>query len=124
MTIEEINKFEKIHLQLKSFYREISEISKKAPNDAVNEFKLKYINHTLVDANTILKEQYKPFDDFDTFDLQSIPFNSDIVLILSQYLNSMENFKAHNTTSSMGDWFWISDSKTRIETTRPTTAPL
>ncbi|MGH5435000.1 hypothetical protein ACRFHY_26620, partial [Klebsiella pneumoniae] len=63
-----VDTFEKISGQLLSIYEEISLLSKKSPNDAVNKFKLKFVNKLLSQSNDYLGEMYKPFDDFDSFD--------------------------------------------------------
>ena len=44
MKKQEIDTFEKLSGQLIGIYEEISLLSKKSPNDAVNKFKLKFIN--------------------------------------------------------------------------------
>ncbi len=44
MNREEISEFEQLQAQLQSLYIEVGTLSKKKPNDAVNEFKLKLIN--------------------------------------------------------------------------------
>lgn len=71
-----VDTFEKISGQLLSIYEEISLLSKKSPNDAVNKFKLKFVNKLLLQSNDYLGEMYKPFDDFDSFDEDDIPQNS------------------------------------------------
>ena len=78
--------FEKIEGQLKGLYEEIGLLSKKKPDDAVNMFKLEFINQVLTDANSVLDEEYMPFDTFTTFDEDNLPTNSDVVMVLSQYL--------------------------------------
>ena len=40
----DVDNFEKLDGQLQSTYDEISLLSKKKPNDAVNKFKLKFVN--------------------------------------------------------------------------------
>jgi hypothetical protein len=95
MNLEEIDIFEKVHSQLEGLHSEISALSKKAQNDALNKFKLKYINQILAEANKILGEKYKPFPDFDLFD-DDLPNNSDVTFIVSQYLGCMEKLRADN----------------------------
>ena len=80
------DKFNKIRGQLKALHEEMSTLSKKKPGDAVNLFKLKYINQILTEANAILDDNYIPLAGFGTFDEESLPTNSDVVLILSQYI--------------------------------------
>ena len=89
-----------------SIYEEISLLSKKSPNDAVNKFKLKFVNKLLSQSNDYLGEMYKPFDDFDSFDEDDIPQNSDVVFILSQYLQCFEKQRSDNVVIRNGNWFW------------------
>lgn len=107
MNKEDVENFEKLHSQLLGTYEEISLLSKKNPNDAMNKFKLKFINQLIVLSNSFLKEKYKPFDDFNSFDEDEIPQNGDVVFILSQYLKCLESFKFDNVRLRNGAWFWV-----------------
>ncbi|HFV9215133.1 TPA: hypothetical protein ACIAHZ_004527, partial [Enterobacter roggenkampii] len=49
---------------------------------------------------------YKPFDDFSNFDEDDIPQNSDVVFILSQYLQCFEKQRSDNVVNKLGVWFW------------------
>ena len=44
MKKENIERFEKLHIQIKDIYEELSLLSKKSPDGAINKFKLKFIN--------------------------------------------------------------------------------
>ncbi|MEW8033371.1 MAG: hypothetical protein AB2804_13270 [Candidatus Thiodiazotropha endolucinida] len=106
MNRSNVDIFEKLSGQLLSIYEEISLLSKKNPNDAVNKFKLKFINKLISQSNEYLAEKYKPFDDFDNFDEDDIPQNSDVVFILSQYLQCFEKQRADNVVIRNGYWYW------------------
>ena len=106
MNRESVDVFEKLSGQLLSIYEEISLLSKKNPNDAVNKFKLKFINKLLSQSNNYLAEKYRPLDDFDNFDEDDIPQNSDVVFILSQYLQCFEKLRSDNVVFRNGSWFW------------------
>ncbi len=106
MNRNNVDIFEKLSGQLLSIYEEISLLSKKNPNDAVNKFKLKFVNKLISQSNEYLAEKYKPFDDFDTFDEDDIPQNSDVVFILSQYLQCFEKQRADNVVIQHGTWYW------------------
>lgn len=103
MTEKEIDTFEKVQTQLEGMYEEISVLSKKSQNDGVSLFKLKFINKILENSNDVLGKKYKPFEDFEIFDEQKIPTNSDVVMILTQYLNCFEKLRADNIAS---DGYW------------------
>lgn len=106
MKRQEVDIFEKLSGQIIGVYEEISLLSKKSPNDAVNKFKLKFINKIIFDSNVFLTKKYAPFDDFVSFDEDDVPQNSDVVFILSQYLQCFEKLKADNVTNRMGTWYW------------------
>lgn len=114
---EEIDNFEKIFSQIEGLHQEISTLSKKSPSDALNAFKLKMINKILISANVILGDKYKPFDDFESFELDDLPTNSDVTLILSQYYECMENMRSDNI-NKYGYWL-IKGQKTDFQTAPP-----
>lgn len=115
----DVDVFEKLSGQLISVYEEISLLSKKSPNDAVNKFKLKFLNTLISASNEFLSEKYKPFDDFNIFNEDDIPQNSDVVFILSQYIQCFEKFRADNVIQSNSFWYWDTNDETKIRTVRP-----
>lgn len=118
---EDVWEFEKLEQQLHSFFTEISELSKKKPNDGLNRFKLKFINSTLDALNRLIGE-YRPFEDFDTFDVDEIPTNSDVVVILAQYAAAIHRFRSENTRKDNRDyqWYWLVKGKlSSIQTDQP-----
>ena len=106
MNREDLDGFEKLVGQVQSTYDEISVLSKKSPNDALSEFKLKFVNLLLQESNQLLGDRYRPFEDFREFDEDSLPFNSDVVFIMSQYLQCFEKFRADNVVLIRGTWNW------------------
>ena len=104
---EDIPEFEKLEQQLHSFLTEISELSKKKPNDPLNKFKLKFINGALEKLNRILADD-RPFPDFQLFDVDDLPTNSDVVVILAQYAAAVYRFRVENTEYDNDEeqWFW------------------
>lgn len=106
MNRSNVDKFEKLSGQIISVYEEVSLLSKKKPNDAVNKFKLKFVNKLIEESNEYLSEKYKPFEDFDCFDEDDIPQNSDVVFILSQYLQCFEKLRSDNVVIRGGVWYW------------------
>ena len=119
MTKEEIVKFGKTKSQLSDWYKEIGVLSKKNPNDAVNKFKLNFVNQSLIDANELLGSRYKPYADFDVFREDEIPTTSDVVMILGLYMSALERLKNANIEirESQSEWilghqpYWIIDGK-------------
>ena len=90
---EEIQRFENLEQQLHSMLIEMSELSRKKPSDGVNKFKLKFINQILEQINGLLGS-YRPFADFEQFNVDDVPTNSDIVIMLAQYSSSVFRFRA------------------------------
>jgi hypothetical protein len=120
MKRKEIDLFEKIYSQVESLHNEISALSKKAPNDGINKFKLRFINKILEEANKLVKDKYKPFADFQSFDEDELPTNSDVIMILAQYINCMEKLRADNVELNFGQWYWTIDGKqSGIKTSPP-----
>ena len=121
MTEKEVNDFEKIQAQLVSLHAEISALAKKSSNDALNKFKLKFVNQTIGEANTLLGEKNKPFIEFEKFDDNDLPTNSDVTMILGQYLNCMEKLRADNIIHSFNSlWYWkINGKESNIRTAQP-----
>lgn len=120
MTKNDIEVFDKLSGQLDSLYSEINTLVKKTPNDAINSFKLKFINEILKDANSLLGERFKPFKDFSCFEDDNLPTNSDVAMIVGQYINCMEELRANNIHISFGSWYWvINGDKSQISTIPP-----
>jgi hypothetical protein len=123
ITEDNIVLFEKNHKQLQSFYREIGLISKKKPSEPLNKFKLGFINQVLVTVNQLLGEEYRPFPDFTTFDVEgSLPTASDVVMMLSQYLKVMDKYRSDHTHQSFvgGSYYWnLPAGKSAVEAKRP-----
>ncbi len=108
---EDVEEFEKLEQQLHSFLAEVSELSKKRPNDALNKFKLKFVNTSLSRLNSLLKDD-RPFEDFEQFDVDDLPSNSDVVVILAQYAAAAYLFRANHTAKKDYSWWWVVNGKT------------
>lgn len=129
MKRSQLNTFEKLVGQLHGVYDELSILSKKSPNDAVNKFKQKFLNTLLDAANELLGTQYRPFNDFECFEEEALPQNSDVIFILAQYLQCFEKFRADNVEQVLSSWYWVIDAEkgeaadqhgtVKVLTTRP-----
>ena len=121
----DVDIFEKMTAQLGSLHQEISALAKKSPNDAINTFKLQFVNGTLARCNEFLDEQYRPFSEFEVFSSEDIPSNSDVTFILSQYIACSEELRADNIYQRYERWYWNidgvdpEDSEGQIETSPP-----
>jgi secreted Zn-dependent insulinase-like peptidase len=109
MKKKEISEFEVLQGQLESFHQELTALAKKNPNDALNKFKLGLVNSLLQGANTFLGNTQKPFKDFEKFDEAALPSNSDVLVVLAQYLSALEKLRADNIQMWRGVWYWRTD---------------
>ena len=126
MKRDDVDIFEKLIVQIGSLYQEISILAKKSPNDAINTFKLQFVNKVLAKCNEFMGQQYRPFSGFETFLSDDMPSNSDVTFILSQYIECAEKFRADNIyPNHLGSWFWNiegidpEDKKQLIDTPTP-----
>lgn len=93
---EEIEKYDELHSKLLSLKTDFQILSGKKPNDNVNEFKLSIINKVLNSINELIGE-YKPDSDFDAFNIDSLPSNSDVLMMMNLYLSAMHRFREANS---------------------------
>ena len=120
MNEKQIALFESLDSQLKGLYDEMQTLAKKNPNDAVNKFKLGLINNLIRRTNGFLAGEQRPFEDFAEFAEEELPSNSDVLIILSQYLSCLEKIRADNVIMVFGDWYWlINGEKSNIRTGPP-----
>ncbi len=120
-TEDDVKNLEKLIVQLQGLHSEISLLAKKSPNDGLNTFKLKLVNKVLAQGNTILKGRYKPFEDFDEFDEEALPTNSDVTMILALYIEQAERFRSDNLVYEKHQWFYvINGAACKIEGRPPT----
>jgi hypothetical protein len=120
----DIDLFEKLEAQLEGFHQEILTLVKKSPNDAVNTFKLNFLNAILSQCNQLLGEKYKPFADFEVFSSDDMPSNSDVSFVVAQYIECAEKLRADNIeykrVGQVYNWYWlIEDSQELIRTASP-----
>lgn len=89
---EGVVKFDMLFPMLKSDLNEIRELSKKKQDEPLNKFKVKTINKKLAQVKTILVKE--PTNEYlELLDEDTFPSNSDAVLMISQFINAMEQFK-------------------------------
>lgn len=101
----DVDKLEKLISQVQGLHSEISLLAKKAPNDGLNKFKLKFVNRCLSDANGLLGKGYIPFKEFAQFEESELPTNSDVTMMLFQYIEQIERFRSDNVKQN-DSWDW------------------
>ena len=120
-TNEDVENLEKFIGQLQGLQSEISQLAKKAPNDGLNLFKLKFVNKVLQNGNVILTGRYMPFDGFSQFEENELPTNSDVTMILAQYMEQAERFRSDHVVWLGGRWRYVLDGvASEIESRAPT----
>lgn len=106
-TNAQIEEFKMLTELLKSIYDEMKEFSKKKPDEPLNAFKVKNVNRVLTKVKDILKNE--PTANFlDILDNDTLPTNSDAILIIGQFKASMDRFEDKYWVSNdfTGDWSW------------------
>lgn len=101
MSVEQTPELQKLLGQLYELCEQIGLLSKQKPHDPVNAFKLRFVNSLLEQANLELKDEFRPFSDFSVFDPESLPTNSDVLLILSQYMKCLKTQDHNNRHGSL-----------------------
>ena len=88
----EVNQFLMLRELVTGLYDEMKDFAKKSPNETLNEFKIKSLNRVLSPLKELMKDQPTALF-LDVLDESSLPTNSDVVIILSQYLTAMQNYE-------------------------------
>lgn len=95
-TAENIEKFKMLEELLDSIYLEMKEFSKKKPDEPLNTFKVKNVNRVLSQLKELLKDE--PTIEFlDLLDDETLPTNSDAILIIGQFQASMKRYRSKYT---------------------------
>lgn len=101
-TEQQIEKFKMLSELLSSIYLEMKEFSKKKPDEPLNTFKVKNINRVLTQLKDLLVNE--PTIGFlDLLDDETLPTNSDAILIIGQFEASMKRFK-NKYTDEYRNW--------------------
>lgn len=119
MKNNDVETFEKVDAQMQTLFEEVGELAKKKPDGAINKFKLGIINGLIKEADEILGTKYKPLPNFDGFNADDVPTNSDVVMVCGQYLSCLEILRSDNIENNMGRWVWRIDGKSSGIRTAP-----
>ena len=119
ITKQEVDELEILMGQLTSIHTELTALSKKSPNDAVNKFKLELINTVIGRCNTFLGDKHRPFKEFGSFDIDAVMSNSDVTFVVSLYLQAFENYRSDRIKLELGDWYYDTAGEPKIQTAPP-----
>ena len=104
----DVEKYIMLEKLLDSIYEEMKEFSKKKPDELLNKFKVKNVNRVLSQIKDIMRNE--PTDEFlDLLDDDSLPSNSDSILIIGQFNAAMAQFRSkyHKRPRGGGGVRWI-----------------
>jgi hypothetical protein len=102
-TSEKVKKFDMLFPMVNSDLNEIRELSKKKQDEPLNKFKVKTINKKLEQVKIILSEE--PTIEFlELLDEDVLPSNSDAVLMISQFIKALEQFRTKYYTKDSSDF--------------------
>lgn len=91
-TNAEVNQFLMLRELVTGLYEEMKDLTKKSSKETLNEFKIKSLNRVLKPLKDLLKDQ--PTAMFlDLLEDNTLPTNSDVVIVLSQYLSAMKKYE-------------------------------
>lgn len=101
----DVMKFIMLYDFLESAYIEMKDFSKKSPDAALNDRKVKSLNRILKDIKDILRNEPTALY-MDILDEEMLPSNSDVVLTMSQYRSALENYRKKYRRFHNFDNFW------------------
>jgi hypothetical protein len=109
MNEAEVSDCELLQAKLAGLHEEVLALSKKSPTDSFNKFKLSLANGILAATNGFLASQKLalPVDGFRQFDEDTMPSNSDVVMVVSQYRQCLEKARVDNIKVHAGAWNWV-----------------
>ncbi|MCC0178061.1 hypothetical protein I4641_13835 [Waterburya agarophytonicola K14] len=93
---------------LKSMYHQFEELTKKKQEAAVSKRKIAIVNRLLDKVRLVLDDE-DSIEFLDLLDENEIPQNSDVTLILSQYVAAMAAFRKtyYKRDSSDNEYKWL-----------------
>jgi hypothetical protein len=120
MNAQEVEEFRKMAAQLDALHQEATAASKKHPDKPVSKFKVDLANSVVKTAREALGTS-APALDFEQFNTDDLPTNSDLSFVVTQFVECAEKLKAQNIRRSPnGVWYWqISGGSTDIVATAP-----
>lgn len=79
----------KVKERLDTMVYEFRRLSDKRPNDSVNKFKIEIINKLIEETKEVLHGA-EPVPGFTQFDVDELPSNSDVLIVLSLYQDLLQ----------------------------------
>ena len=105
-TEEQVTTYKRLVPMLAAAHREMSELSKKKQDGIVNALKIRNLNRLLTELSKLLERD--PSREFvELLDEDTLPQNSDVVLLLSQWLEALNQYKAKHGGMDSYNWRWF-----------------
>jgi hypothetical protein len=116
-TDEQAATYDRLVPMLVAAHREMTELSKKKQDGIVNTLKIKMLNRLLSELSTVI-ENDPSYAFVDMLDEETLPQNSDAVLILSQWQAALAQYKErhYGYDSSRGGHRWFTVENPRSKT--------
>jgi len=104
----DVARFEKVVGQTAALRDEFAVLSKSKPDNPLNKFKVQLVNERLAEANEVLTGTFKPIASFTVFEGEQLPTNSDVVVVLTQYLACLERWRSTHVDYNeiRYRWYW------------------
>jgi hypothetical protein len=113
-TEEQAATYDRLVPMLEAAHREMSELSKKKQDGVINTLKIKMLNRLLGELSKII-EKDPSYAFVDMLDEETLPQNSDAVLVLSQWRAALTQYKGrHHGYDSQGGtqrWFTVENPR-------------
>ncbi|WP_299177131.1 hypothetical protein [uncultured Chryseobacterium sp.] len=104
-TVNQVDEYSLLKPLFTSLLNEVKELSKKKPDEVINNFKAKTINKILERVKELLNDE--PTSEFlEIIDIDTLPSNSDIVIIMVQFEASLNKFYHKYTKAKFGTRVW------------------
>jgi hypothetical protein len=109
-TEEQAATYDRLVPMLEAAHREMTELSKKKQDGVVNTLKIKMLNRLLSELSKVI-ENDPSYAFVDMLDEETLPQNSDAVLVLSQWQAALKQYKDrhHGYDSSMHEHRWFTE---------------
>jgi hypothetical protein len=116
-TDEQAATYDRLVPMLVAAHREMTELSKKKQDGVINTLKIKMLNRLLSKLTTVI-ENDPSYAFVDMLDEETLPQNSDAVLILSQWQAALAQYKErhHGYDPSEGGHRWFTVENPRGKT--------
>jgi len=99
----QVERYQLLYPILEKVSIEVKELSKKKQDGVLNKLKIRMINRILEEIKTVLVDE--PTSQFlDLLDDETLPTNSDTVLILAQFQAAMDVFRGKYYHRPTGRW--------------------